>query len=260
MSAPGLEALGLSFAYRPGAPVLAGLDLAARPGRLRFRLGRNGSGKTTLLRCLLGRLAPSGGQIRLMGIPLSGRRPRERARLLAYVPQQPQSAFAFTVRELVLMGRHAHTGALGLAGPADLEAAERALEAAGLSRLAERTLEELSGGEAQCAMIARALAQEPRVLLLDEPASHLDLAHQVRVHRLLRELAAERGVALVCVSHDINLAARFADELCFLQGGRVAASGAPADVLRKELLEAVFGVRVRLVECPGRSVPLVGAE
>jgi len=259
MSTPRLEARGLVAGYGAAEAVLRGVDLALEHGVFTCVLGPNGAGKTTLLRAMLGTLAPRAGQVLLEGRPLREVPPRERARRVAYVPQVPTSAFAFTVRELVAMGRHAHQGALGLASFADREAVERALARTGARDLADRTLDELSGGEAQCAMIARALAQAPSVLLLDEPTSHLDLRNQLLVYDLIRDLAHEEGVAVLCIGHDVNLAARHADRLLLLRDGRVLSAGPPAEVLRSEVLSACYGVDVDLVD-PGDGPPLVRAR
>jgi ABC-type cobalamin/Fe3+-siderophores transport system ATPase subunit len=253
-----LEARDVVFAYRPALPVLRGVSLAAEAGKLLCVLGPNGSGKTTLLRCLLGLLRPDGGQIVLDGKALARHSRRQLARLVAYVPQTPRSAFAFTVRELVLMGRLAHTGLLGLAGKADLDVARQAMLMTGTEALTARTLEELSGGEAQCAMIARALAQQPAVMLLDEPTSHLDLRNQLVIHRMMQRLAHEWGMAVVCISHDVNLAARFADELVLMRAGLVVAAGAAAAVVRADLLEQTYDVKVELIPAAG-SIPVVRA-
>ena len=255
-----ISARGLAFAYRPAEPVLRGVDLDARAGELVCILGPNGGGKTTLLRCLLGLAAPSGGTVTIDGRPLEGLRARERARRLAYVPQTPGSAFAFDAREIVLMGRLSHLGALGLAGAQDLEIVRAAMEMTGTAALAGRTLDELSGGEAQRVMIARALAQQPTILLLDEPTSHLDLRHQMSVTSMLRRVAHDWPMAVLCVSHDLNVAAAFADRLVLVAGGRIAADGPPADVLRPDLLRGVYGIDVDLVPRPGSGPPLVVAR
>jgi iron complex transport system ATP-binding protein len=182
------------------------------------------------------------------------------ARLLAYVPQIPASAFAYTVREIVLMGRFAHGGALGLPGEQDLAVARLAMGMTDTLPFASRTLEELSGGEAQCVMIARALAQQPSVMLLDEPTSHLDIRNQLLIHRMMQRLARDWGMAIVCVSHDVNLAARFADRLVLLADGEVVATGPPADVVRADILRRVYDVDVRLVPLPEEPVPIVHAR
>jgi ABC-type cobalamin/Fe3+-siderophores transport system ATPase subunit len=254
-----IQAAGVEFQYRPGQAVLRGVSLTASAGKLLCVLGPNGSGKTTLLRCLLGRLRPDGGTILLDGKPLNKYSPRGLARLMAYVPQTPRSAFAFTVRELVLMGRMAHTGLLGLAGAQDLAVARQAMIMTATLPFASRALEELSGGEAQCAMIARALAQQPSVMLLDEPTSPLDIRNQLMIHRMMQRLAHDWGMAVVCISHDINLAARFADELVLMREGQVLAAGTPAEVMREDILQRTYDVRVELIST-GDGPPVVRAN
>jgi iron complex transport system ATP-binding protein len=255
-----IEARGVEFAYRPGRQVLKGVSLTAAAGRLVCILGPNGSGKTTLLRCLLGQLKVDGGEILLDGRPLSKYSPRGLARMLAYVPQLPKSAFSFTVQELVLMGRFAHTGVLGMVSRQDLAVAKLAMQMTGTTALADRTLDELSGGEAQCVMIARALAQQPSVMLLDEPTSHLDLKNQLAIYQMMRRLARDWEMTVLCVSHDINLAARFADELILMRQGRVVAAGAPAETIRRDILAGTYDVEIDLIETPNSAVPLVWAQ
>ena len=251
---------GLQFGYRKGELVLQEVCLSATAGRFVAVLGPNGSGKTTLLRCLLGRLKPGGGRILLDGRPLAHYSHKALARLMGYVPQFPESAFAFMVRELVLMGRFAYTGALGLARPQDVSVARAAMEMTDTLQFSDRTLGELSGGEAQCVMIARALAQQPQVMLLDEPTSHLDIRNQLKIYRMMQRLAHDWQMAVVCVSHDVNLAARFADELVLMRDGRIVASGAPVDVISKQTLREVYDVKIELIDATGRDVPLVVAE
>ncbi|MCE5276718.1 MAG: ABC transporter ATP-binding protein [Planctomycetaceae bacterium] len=256
-----LEARGLSFQYRPDQPpVLEDISINAAAGRLLALLGPNGSGKTTLLRCLLGWLRPQGGSIRLDGKELTKYSRKALARVMAYVPQFPTSAFAFTVSELVLMGRFAHVGVLGLAAKQDRNVARAAMEMTDTLAFADRTLGELSGGEAQRVMIARALAQQPQVLLLDEPTSNLDIKHQLKIHQMMQRLAHDWEMAVVCVSHDVNLAAQFADELVLMRGGRVVADGKAGDVVRSDVLAQTYGVDIRLIDVPGRAVPIVTAE
>jgi len=256
---PILVASELAFSYEPGLPVLRSVDLSARSGRLLCLLGPNGSGKTTALRCLLGQLTPDSGTIHLADRPLADYRAKELARMLAYVPQFPTSAFAFTARQLVLMGRLPHTGALGFTGKEDRKVAELAMEMTESLAFADRTLDELSGGEAQRVMIARALAQQPRVLLLDEPTSHLDIRHQIAIYRTMVRLAHDWGIAVVCVSHDVNLAGRFADELVLMRGGLVLAHGAPRDVIRADVLSRAYDVAVELIDTPDQDMPIVRA-
>lgn len=254
-----LEARELAFEYRPGRLVLRGVSFAAAAGRLMCVLGPNGSGKTTLLRCLLGQLKPCAGQLLLDGRDVGRFSTRGLARLLAYVPQFPQSAFAFTVQELVLMGRFAHTGVMGLATEQDLAVTRLAMQMTGCLEFADRTMEELSGGEAQCVMIARALAQQPALMLLDEPTSHLDMKNQLMIYKMMTRLAHDWQMAVLCVSHDINVAAQHADELLLMRNGQVIAHGKPRDVIRQDTLEELYGVGIELID-GGRDVPLVMAR
>lgn len=255
-----VEAVALEFSYQPARGVLRGVNLAAREGQMISILGPNGSGKTTLLRCLLGQLKPTAGRVLLDGKELRRHSARGLARLLAYVPQFPQSAFAFTAQEIVLMGRFAHTGLMGLAGKSDLAVARQAMIMTATLDLADRTLEELSGGEAQRVMIARALAQQPSVLLLDEPTSHLDMKNQLIIHQMMQRVAHEWPMAVICVSHDVNLAARFSDELVLMRQGRVVAAGSPQETIKADILSQVYDVEIELVAGGNGAVPLVCAR
>lgn len=255
-----LRAEAVTFAYQGGPDVLCGVDLSAGAGKLLCLLGPNGSGKTTLLRCLLGRLRPQSGSIVLDGRALAQHSARTLARLMGYVAQSPSAAFAFTVHQIVLMGRFAHTGLLGMAGRKDLEVARQAMIMTETLDFAARTLDELSGGEAQRVMIARALAQQPSVLLLDEPTSHLDIRNQLLIYDMMQRLAHDWEMAVVCVSHDVNLAGRFADELVLIREGEVLAAGKPGEVIRQEILARAYDVRVDLISVPGQDVPMALAR
>ena len=254
-----LEASDLAFSYRPDRPVLRGVSFTAKAGRLLCVLGPNGSGKTTLLRCLLGQIKPTAGWLKLDGRDVGKFSARGLARLLAYVPQFPQSAFAFTVQELVLMGRFAHTGVMGLTTEQDLAVARLAMQMTHCLELADRTLEELSGGEAQCVMIARALAQQPSLMLLDEPTSHLDIRNQLLIYNMMTRLAHDWNMAVVCVAHDINVAAQHADDLLLMRQGEILAQGPPRDVMRRDILEKLYNVEIELINS-GNDVPLVVAR
>ncbi|MCD4823881.1 MAG: ABC transporter ATP-binding protein [Phycisphaerae bacterium] len=256
---PILTARGVEFAYPTGKPALRGIDITAERGQFVCLLGPNGCGKTTLLRCLMGRLKPQGGEILLDGRDVCKFPPRQLARRLAYVPQQPSCAFAMPVRDIVLTGRLAHAGTLGLAGREDIETAEVAMKITETLEFGSRALSELSGGEAQRVMIARALAQRPSLCLLDEPTSNLDIRHQMQIYRMLHKLAHEWSMAVVCVSHDINLAGRFADRLVLMRAGQVIADGTAAEVIVESTLARTYDVKVDLIPVEG-SVPVVRAK
>ena len=248
------------FAYAPGGPdVFGSLSLRVAPGELTALLGPNGSGKSTWVRLAAGLLRPLAGSVRVLGRDAATMPARERARTVAVVPQESVLAFDHTVREVVAMGRAPHLGLLGIARPEDARAVDEALDRTGLTALAARPFRTLSGGERQRAIIARALAQAARVLLLDEPTASLDLRHRVGLDDLVRRLHRERGLTVVVVTHDLDLAARSCDRIVLLAGGAVLADGPPRAVLRPDVLERVYGVRVAVLEGPsGRPhvVPL----
>jgi iron complex transport system ATP-binding protein len=254
-----LSARDLRFGYDAGQLVLDGVSLQASAGRLLCILGPNGSGKTTLLKCLLGQIRYK-GLIELDGLPLHKYARGRLARLLAYVPQIPEVAFAFTVREIVLMGRYAYAGQLGLIGQKDIEVAEAAMAMTETTAFADRSLDALSGGEAQRVMIARALAQQPTVCLLDEPTSHLDIRSQLAIYRMMQRLAHDWKMAVVCVSHDLNMAGRFADEVVLMRGGKVLASGPSGQVLNADALGEAYDVEIDLIQAPGQELPLFRAR
>jgi iron complex transport system ATP-binding protein len=238
-----LEASGLEFAYGATA-VLNGVDVQVAPGEALGVIGPNGAGKSTLLRLLAGLARPRAGEVRLDGRPLHSWREAELARAVAVVFQAEHVPFPFTVRELVTLGRHPHApGGLGWRR-ADRERVTAVLERLALGELAERTLHELSGGEHKRVMLARALAQEPRFLLLDEPTAALDLHHQVALLEELTALKQAHGLGLVAILHDLNLVAQFCDRVVLLDQGRVRAQGRPEEVLQYALLKEVFGVEL----------------
>lgn len=238
-----LTAQNLSFAY-DGRPVLKEVSLAVEAGEFVGLIGANGSGKTTLLRILLGLLSAS-GEVRLYGDLLKSLDRREVARRATMVPQDTRVDCAFTAREIVAMGRTPYLGRFTPEGMADKEAIARAMRETGVEGLAERTVTELSGGERQRVHLARALAQETRVILLDEPTANLDLAHQYEALELIREFAQSGGAALAAI-HDLSLAARFCDRLLLLSEGRIVADGRPAEVITESNLARHFALRARV--------------
>ena len=235
---------GVSFGYGEGPDLIRGLDLSLGPGELLGVIGPNGAGKSTLVGLASGALTPRQGEIFLEGRALPAWRPRERARAMALVPQDPPLASPFTVEQTVLMGRSPHLGFLALEGPADLAAAEAAMEATDTAHLAPRPLSQLSGGERQRVLIARALAQGAHTLLCDEPTAHLDLRHQVAVLDLLRAHCQAEGHAALVVLHDLNLASAWCDRLLLLDKGAPRALGPPSEVLSYGLITEVYQTEV----------------
>jgi iron complex transport system ATP-binding protein len=233
---------GLGHVAPSGRRLLGGVTLAARPGETLGLLGPNGAGKSTLLRCLWGALAPSEGRVSIDGRDAATLPARARARLVAAVPQESPPDFGLSVREVVETGRTAHARGLFGGDAAGRAAVDAALARMRLTALAARPFAALSGGERKRALIARALAQQPRALILDEPANHLDIRHQLEVMALLREL----GATVIVAMHDLELAARFCDRLAVLSHGRLVAEGPPEAVLTPARVAEVFAVRARI--------------
>jgi iron complex transport system ATP-binding protein len=219
------------------------VSFSIRGGELVGLIGPNGSGKSTLIRLMSSVLQPWQGRVEILGKPLPRYRQRELGQALAVVPQETTLSSPFSVMEVVLFGRTPHLGSFGFEGERDLAATRRAMERTNVGALASRTITELSGGERQRVILARALAQEPKILILDEPSAFLDIRHQVETYDLLRELQRE-GMTIVTVLHDLNLAALYCERLILLDRGHVARDGSPADVLTYPLLTQVYGVDV----------------
>lgn len=225
-------------------PVLRNVSLRVARGEFLGLVGPNGGGKTTLLRTLSCTLAPSSGAVRVAGRSGAAMSRRELARRVACLLQNLPLDVAFTVRELALMGRTPHLSRFGGETAHDRAVADESMQLADVLPLAERPVAELSGGERQRAFIAMCLAQEPEALLLDEPTNHLDISHQLSILNLIGKLNRERGLCVVAVFHDLNLAAEYCDRLVVLQEGRIAASGSPAETLTAEMVGRVYGAAV----------------
>jgi len=230
--------------FGPDAFTLREIDLEIDRGQVFGIIGPNGSGKTTLLRLMAGLQRPDSGRILLDGSDPAALAPRERARRVAYVPQESSTSFPYTVDEVVLLGRYPYLGRFGFERPEDLEIARWALEVTETARFGPRLMGELSGGERQRVIIAMALAQEPEILFLDEPTAFLDIKHQVRIHNLLIRLREEQNLTVVSVLHDLTMASTYFDRLCLLAEGRAVETGPPSKVIRYSLIKEAYGTEV----------------
>ncbi len=259
----------VSFRYAADAPlVVDGASVRLAEGALTGILGPNGSGKTTLLRLLSGTRRPTAGRVLLGDRPLDQLSRREAAQQIAVVPQETELAFEYRAIEIVLMGRHPHLGVFTVEGPDDVRIAQAALTSTDTSHLADRYFHELSGGEKQRVVIAAALAQSARLLLLDEPTASLDLGYQLEIAALLQRLNQDRGVTMAISTHDLNLAASICRELILVRDGRVLASGATADVLTPDNIRQLYDVEAtvqtsrdsgHMIVVPVRRVPASSA-
>lgn len=251
---PILEAQDLSAGYGNGF-VIRDISLAVEPGEFVAVLGRNGSGKSTLIKALQNLLANVGGRVVCDGQEVFRMSPRRLAVKIAYVPQLAEPVFEYTVEEVVLMGRFARQGRLEKTSPADAGAIDEAMRLTDISGLASKRLAQLSGGERQRVFIARALAQDTPVLLLDEPSLHLDINYQVEIYGLLKGLQQERGKTVVAAEHNINLAAAHAERLLFLKDGEVAAEGPPRETVTAVNIREIFGADVDIRQNSRTGLP-----
>ncbi|MEY4705941.1 MAG: Hemin import ATP-binding protein HmuV [Nitrospirota bacterium] len=262
------EVRSLRFRYHPfgqGAAdwVLNGLTFDIEAGEILGIVGPNGSGKTSLLKLLVKVLRPDDGDLALFGRDLGAMPQVEVARTVAFVPQESPQVFSFTVMETVLMGRYPHhhgqtwSAGFGWESAEDLSIAEQAMQYTDLTHLAGRSVMDLSGGERQRCMIARALAQAPQILLLDEPTAFLDLQHQMEICAIVRRLKEERGLTVVLVSHDLNLASQYCDRILMLKAGALFRLGPPHEVIDVDVLRAVYGCDVLIDRHPESGVPRV---
>ena len=250
----GLQLQRVYFSYLNGL-VLHNINLSIEAGEMVALLGPNGSGKTTLIKLASGVLKPSQGEIKLDGSSLSRLSRRAIARTIAVVPQQFHIAFAFTATEVIMLGRIPFLKAFTEEGEIDRQFVSSALKLVSISELKERRFDELSGGERQKVILAMALAQQPKLLLLDEPTVHLDIAHQVEILELVRSLNKERGLTVIAAMHDLNLASLYFDRLVLLKEGRVSADGTPHQVLTEARIREVFSASVGVEPHPRTGVP-----
>jgi iron complex transport system ATP-binding protein len=265
---PAYDVQGLHFYYgrsraQDARWVIRDVTLEIAPGDILGIVGPNGSGKTSFLKLLAKLAAPQQGDIALFGSSLAGLSQEETARIVAFVPQESAQMFPFTVAETVLMGRFPHRRrtrwnlGFGWEDRDDCEVAARAMAIMDIGHLAARAVTDLSGGERQRTMIARALAQSPRVLLLDEPTAFLDLQHQIEICSVLRRLTDERGLTVVIVSHDLNLASQYCDRVAMLKEGRISSVGSPSEVMSVEVLREVYGCDVLVDLHPESGLPRI---
>jgi len=237
--------------------VLKGLSFSISKGDFFIVIGPNGSGKTTLMKAVSGIRKFEKGRLDILDRPIDDYTRRALSQTVALVPQEVPADFPFTVNELVLMGRSPYLGIIGLPHEEDLEITKQALAFTRVEHLAHRKLDQLSGGERQLVFIARAICQQPQIILLDEPTASLDLSHQIKIMDLMEKLKLEKGVTIVMVSHDVNLAAMYGDTLLLLKDGKVVRKGSPEEVLTFKVLEEAYGCTLLVDESPLGKFPRV---
>ncbi|MBT8350782.1 MAG: ABC transporter ATP-binding protein [Deltaproteobacteria bacterium] len=251
-----VEIKNLSFSYKT-SPILKNISFTIPEGRFFIIIGPNGSGKTTLMKTISGILKPQDGKLKILNLSFEDYSRKSLAKTIALVPQLVSVDFPFTVAELVLMGRSPHLSILGLEQEKDLKIANRAMTFTEVEHLADRKLDQLSGGECQRVFIARAICQEPKIILLDEPTASLDLAHQMKVMDLMEKLKKELGMTIIMVSHDVNLAAMYSDRLLLLKNGEIAGLGKPNEILTLDILKKTYDCRLLVDQSPVGKFPRV---
>jgi iron complex transport system ATP-binding protein len=248
-----IQVRNVSYAYSPPRYALQDVSVKIPAGRFCGIIGPNGSGKTTLLKCISGYIKPDEGSVAIGGLEVSALPTREIARRMALVQQHAALEYEFTVGDIVLTGRNPHMKRWRGETKEDYVKAAKALEEAGVAHLKDRLVTELSGGEWQMMILARALCQQADIMLLDEPVTGLDIRHQVHIMGTVKRLAAERGISVVCVLHDLNLALSYCDQIVLLKDGAVFAEGAPGDVLTHDTLETVYSTKIHVLSGEGQT-------
>jgi len=241
----------IGFSYN-GTSILNGINLSIQPGNMLGILGANGAGKSTLLKILCGVLKPKNGKALFNDQELSKMDRREIAKGIAYIPQDPMFAFPFTVREVVLMGRAPYIGRFEFERETDNEIAQNALETVGISHLKDRLINEVSSGERQLASIARGLVQEPGIMILDEPATYLDVKHRTEVMNILRRLKENKGISIIAATHDIFSSLFYFDDIMILKDGKILAEGRIDQIINSEILSLAYGIEVVVKKENGR--------
>ncbi|MEF2229824.1 MAG: ABC transporter ATP-binding protein [Pseudodesulfovibrio sp.] len=247
-----LDTAGVCFSYN-GSPVFSEVSFRVGPGEIVSVVGPNGAGKSTLLKCLNGLLAPAGGTVSIDGRDIRHISRKALGRVFGYVPQHNEDTFGFSVLEVVLLGRAAHIGPFGSPSSRDVRIAEQAIADVGLESMAHRNLNELSGGQAQLAIVARALAAQPRLLLLDEPTSHLDIRNQALVLKVLHSLSRQQGLSVLMTTHSPDHAFLFSDKVLMLRRDSTPLFGEPDQVMTAEAIGQAFGIDVQIINVDSRS-------
>jgi iron complex transport system ATP-binding protein len=246
-----IEGENIRFSY-DGTEVLKGIDISITRGKMIGLLGANGAGKSTLLKILSGILSIKSGRLFYKGKELKGLDRREIAKKIAYVPQSSAFGFPFSVSEIVLMGRSPYVGRFEFERESDWEITLDAMETVGIAHLKDRLITEISGGERQLASLARALAQEPEIMILDEPATFLDLKHKTDVMKLLKKLQEEKNISVIAATHDIFSGLFYFDQVLMLKDGKIFAAGDSEEILKEDVLTAVYGIEVKVRKEDGR--------
>jgi iron complex transport system ATP-binding protein len=255
-----IQVRNVSYAYSPPRYALQDVSVNIPAGRFCGIIGPNGSGKTTLLKCISGYIKPDEGSVAIGGQEVSALPAREIARRMALVQQHAALEYEFTVGDIVLTGRNPHMKRWRGETKEDYAKAAKALEEAGIAHLKDRLVTELSGGEWQMMILARALCQQADIMLLDEPVTGLDIRHQVHIMGTVKRLAAKKGISVVCVLHDLNLALSYCDQIVLMKNGALFAQGSPADVLTRDALETVYGTKIHMLTGDGQTfiLPVMG--